>query len=309
MKQPRTAQSGFTLIEMSIVLVIIGLIIGGIIVGRDLIKAAEVRATITQIEKYNTAANTFYGKYGYLPGDIPAGPAAMFGLAARGQNKGQGDGNGVLEGYNTSGASNGFNQVGENIMFWVDLTTAQLIDGSFTTAVATTLGYSSPYITGAGIDSYLPAAKMGNGNYFYVFSGGWNDNEGGGGTNVQSNSLNYFGLATVTSIGSASCPPCLFGQQGMTVNQAYAMDTKIDDGLPMSGRVVSSYLTSNNWYWGSGLDHYSNMSAPTVGIIGNSTTCFDNSGVAGATEQYSLEVNGGTNVTCALTFRMQAGDQ
>jgi hypothetical protein len=44
---------------MSIVLVIIGLIIGGILVGRDLIKASETRAQISQIEKYNTAVNTF----------------------------------------------------------------------------------------------------------------------------------------------------------------------------------------------------------------------------------------------------------
>ncbi len=46
---------GFTLIELSIVLVIIGLIIGGVLVGKDLIKAAEIRATISQINKYNHA--------------------------------------------------------------------------------------------------------------------------------------------------------------------------------------------------------------------------------------------------------------
>ena len=48
--------SGFTLIEMAIVLVVIGLVVGGGVVGRDLIKAAAMRAQITQIEKYNTAA-------------------------------------------------------------------------------------------------------------------------------------------------------------------------------------------------------------------------------------------------------------
>jgi prepilin-type N-terminal cleavage/methylation domain-containing protein len=90
--------AGFTLIELSIVLVIIGLIVGGVLVGQDLIRAAAVRAQITQIEKYNTAANTFYGKYGYLPGDINGTAATQFGFVARGAYGGQGDGNGLVEG-------------------------------------------------------------------------------------------------------------------------------------------------------------------------------------------------------------------
>jgi prepilin-type N-terminal cleavage/methylation domain-containing protein len=92
---------GFTLIELSIVLVIIGLIVGGVLVGQDLIRAAEVRATISQIEKYNTAANTFLGKYGYLPGDIKDPDASNFGFISRHmqcQDGGLGDGNGVIEG-------------------------------------------------------------------------------------------------------------------------------------------------------------------------------------------------------------------
>ena len=51
--------SGFTLIELSIVLVIIGLIVGGILTGKDLIDSAQVRAQISQIEKYQTATQTF----------------------------------------------------------------------------------------------------------------------------------------------------------------------------------------------------------------------------------------------------------
>src|ERR1700756_2788750 len=110
-----TAKSGFTLIEMSIVLVIIGLIIGGILTGQDLINAAAIRAQISQIEKYNTAVNTFYGKYGYLPGDIPDPQASSFGFSPRGTLTGQGDGNGIIEGNTGCGLASGPTQAGETL--------------------------------------------------------------------------------------------------------------------------------------------------------------------------------------------------
>ncbi len=69
---------GFTLIELSIVMVIIGLIIGGILVGRDLINSAASRAYISQLQTYNTAVNAFKLKYGCLPGDCANGVALNF---------------------------------------------------------------------------------------------------------------------------------------------------------------------------------------------------------------------------------------
>ncbi len=133
---------GFTLIELSIVLVIIGLIVGGVLVGQSLIVAAGMRAQISQIEKYNTAANTFRGKYGYLPGDIKDPDASRFGFSARGGWPGEGDGNGIIEGVNSNNQNQngGFYQtVGETAMFWVDLTYANgqnlnLIEGRFSAA-------------------------------------------------------------------------------------------------------------------------------------------------------------------------------
>lgn len=59
----------FTLIELSIVLVIIGLIAGGVLVGQDLIRAAKNRKVISEIEDIKLATNTFQLKYACLPGD------------------------------------------------------------------------------------------------------------------------------------------------------------------------------------------------------------------------------------------------
>lgn len=113
-------RGGFTLIEMSIVLVIIGLIVGGVLVGQSLIAAAGIRATITQIEKYNQAANTFTGKYGYLPGDIKDPGASMFGFLPRGSQPGQGNGDGVIAGFwSPASLTYGSVQTGEPTTFWV----------------------------------------------------------------------------------------------------------------------------------------------------------------------------------------------
>ena len=73
-------KKGFTLIELSIVLVIIGLIAGGVLIGRDLINAAAIRAQISQIEKIQTAVNTFRGKFNALPGDMGTAIANQFGF-------------------------------------------------------------------------------------------------------------------------------------------------------------------------------------------------------------------------------------
>src|ERR1700688_3889289 len=101
MRHPLSS-SGFTLIELSIVLVIIGLIVGGILVGQDLIKAAEVRAQISQIEKYNQAVNTFRAKFNAIPGDMAVSTAQQFGFlvgfACTGQQGGR-DGNGLIDGF------------------------------------------------------------------------------------------------------------------------------------------------------------------------------------------------------------------
>jgi hypothetical protein len=112
----------------------------------------------------------------------------------------------------------------------------------------------------------------------------------------------------------------------LTVQQAYALDSKMDDGLPQSGNVTAIYLNSNintatfTWAAGGGAEgayqgNYTVANPTTAATPGSSTTCYDNSsaasgtpGVSGAAQHYSVEINNGANVNCALSFRMQAGD-
>ncbi len=63
-------KKGFTLIELAIVLVIVGLLVGGVLQGQELIKQAQLRKIIRELGSVDLGFNTFRAKYDALPGDI-----------------------------------------------------------------------------------------------------------------------------------------------------------------------------------------------------------------------------------------------
>lgn len=63
-------EKGFTLVELAIVIVIIGLIISGIVGGQSLIRSAKIRSIISDLNKYETAVRAFQLEYDSLPGDM-----------------------------------------------------------------------------------------------------------------------------------------------------------------------------------------------------------------------------------------------
>jgi len=283
-------KQGFTLIELSIVLVVIGLIIGGVLVGTDLVRAAGVRATIAQIEKFNTAVNTFNSKYGALPGDLNGLVATQFGFTPRGTHACQGNGDGVIQGcanalYTT--ASGTSETAGETVMFWVDLTTANgmninLIDGGFNTAQETVPAGNTGY-SGTFTDLWLPAAKLGQGNSIYVYS---------------QNGINYYSMSRIANVLSASN---FISYPALTVRQAYNIDQKIDDGFPQTGNVTTLYLYGSlTWEGGD-----TGSTDTTTATPPSAATCYDDGGSTGARRTYSLSQNNGNGVNCALSFKFQ----
>lgn len=112
-------QCAFTLVELSVSLVIIGLLVGGVLVGKDLIHVAELRSIHEDSRKFTTAVYAFRDKYIQLPGDI-TNASNYFGSVPNG------NGNSVID-YN--GGS-----LGEEYYAWQHLSLAGLLAGTYTSA-------------------------------------------------------------------------------------------------------------------------------------------------------------------------------
>ena len=225
----------FTLIELSIVLVIIGLIVGGVLVGQDLIKAAKMRGLITEKERIETLINTFRLKYNGLPGDFKDA-YTVFGGAC-----------GVNSNVNTnSNYCNGNNDrrvsAWEEFRFWEHLALAEMIPGSYP-------GYQAGAYKEVGV-THPPVPGFNK-----VMLRSW-----------------YRTAYAVLTINShvitmgAEHPNSNSGTMGfITPLQAQSIDAKLDDGLPGTGRVLagqpyldlqsssssrcSRFNGPNNFYW------------------------------------------------------------
>lgn len=286
-------KQAFTLIELSIVLVIIGLIVGGVLVGRDLITAAEARAQVAQIEQYQTAVITFRGKYNNLPGDIVATEANRFGFTLDDNGNG-GDGDFIIK--------NGI--VGEPNLFWIQLAEAKLIKD-----VVNRANWYGVSATGSQIVSYLPKAKVGGNMYISAWNGGWSTGHPAGSV-PGVNGINYFGLYDWYVYCHNWCNSSV--GFSMRVTTAYAIDVKADDGLPQSGNILA--LVFDPGYgatWAGSSDYGAGWHQPppdggptTAPGAASATSCYDNGNTTGVM-RYSLSTNNGMGTNCALSFRFQ----
>lgn len=111
-------QGGFTLVEIAIVLVIIGLLLGGILKGQEMITQAKIKNVIADISGVSAAMYGYQDRYRALPGDDK--------LATR-WSATPGNGDGVIEGAYTAAAP------AESVLFWDHLRRAGFISGGSST--------------------------------------------------------------------------------------------------------------------------------------------------------------------------------
>ncbi len=248
-------KSGFTLVELAIVLVIIGLLVGGVLQGQELIKQAQIRSTITELSQFDTAVNTFRAKYRQIPGDISK--AAAFGLncpdvgavcttttenmsitttAGADGLGGDGDADGSLESStNTATAATRFDCFsGEIANFWTMLSNALLVKGGFYQVddcdgvTGATLCASAPGVN-------MPDAPVGKGAIALTEGGRLYYVLGTAGSYVTSG-LDATGSTNLTS-------------NDLTPDDAFAIDSKLDDGVGSTGVVqaISQYSSAAPW--------------------------------------------------------------
>jgi prepilin-type N-terminal cleavage/methylation domain-containing protein len=120
-------QTGFTLIEIAIVLVIIGLLLGGVLKGQELITSARVRNLVSLQDGVKAAYFGFQDRFKALPGDYTAAVTNINGATA-GSN---GNGDGQILGT-------------EAIAAWNHLSSAGFITGTYTYAATVTAGTTNP---------------------------------------------------------------------------------------------------------------------------------------------------------------------
>ena len=221
-------KSGFTLIELSIVIVIIGLIIGGIMVGNDLIKAAQRRAQIAQFEMFQLAVSTFKIKYGGLAGDADNASAFFTGVS-------DGNGNGMLQlADGTTNYTTG-TYGGEMEQFFIHLSKAGFLDHNYTGGATIDIGYPS-----------LPIKR--NCGFIAV-------------TNNSTKKLSLLMRIVNSGMPNLNTADDVYAYGGaLNAEEAMFVDMKADDGNPAKGKfqaatesgfsgAVTPCNDGTNYYW------------------------------------------------------------
>jgi hypothetical protein len=223
-------RQGISLVELSIVFVLIALLIGGIVVGESMLNAARLQGVLGDVTKYTKAIETFRDKYHELPGDMP-NAASFWGADSGCPNTGytavphtatcNGNGNGHIgDAFTDSGATNY-----EWYRSWQQLADAHMITGEYNGISGT--GSNSHSLIGINI----PASGVVGAGFtlLYIY------------TSDFSGDPNNFpaDYGHVLAFGAPAANSYTYGAI-LPPEDAMRLDVKMDDGLPASGRVMTN---------------------------------------------------------------------
>ena len=212
----KQAAKGFTLVELSIVIIIVGLIVTGVIGGQRLIQQAKLRTIISDKTDIETAYNNFRVEYRAVPGDMRT--ADNFWDACAGSaNACNGNGDKRIDYADSDDAAD------ESYSAWTHLANSGHYPGAFTG--------DSTATAKSGVT--VPEASYKQGVVITLL----HDSDLASDPAFFSGNVILFGAATGTA--AISNVPFLLP------SQAHSVDNKVDDGQPDAGRVFAREVTAS----------------------------------------------------------------
>ncbi len=220
--------SGFSLVEMAIVIVIIGLLAGGIITGRHLIHSSDLQEVMSDMNNYSSIIATFQDTYYALPGDMTdataqwgaadAVPATCITTPSTGKETCNGNGDGKIDDMATASSDDY-----EQFRAWQQLVSAGLMEDRLTGVAGS--GGSNHAVPGTNV----PESSF-NGGGFAIFYGGQRT----GDSNLFDGFYTHiimFGAPSTTSYPNNAL---------LMTEEIYTIDRKMDDEKPGSGTIRST---------------------------------------------------------------------
>ena len=225
----RAHRYGFSLVELSIVLVVVSLIIGGILAGKTMVRSSQLNSILTEAAGYQNAVAQFQRMYNAMPGDMSTA-TNYWGTANGGCPNGAGDSTETCNGNGNAYV------LGPDEMFraWQHLANAELIEGHYTGTYTLSGG------KGVGvIDVNTPGSRLESGGWTILARGslsgvdvdgdGDNDNEISY-TDGDATLRNWILYGGERSNNFAATPI-------ITAKEALSLDSKVDDGRPAYGTI------------------------------------------------------------------------
>lgn len=205
---------GFSLVELSIVLIIIGLLVAGVTGGSKLIQSAKLNKVINEITQINTAYTTFYQTYDALPGDITEAQSYWGSIGVN-----NGDGDRKVESIIGTLGTAALGDESSNAFHHLSL--SGVLPGNYNVQIDQgTYTYESNLNSRAIIVNEKDSAGT---------------SYGGFASNLSGENLLYFGRVALDSTRAALNPGV--HSSFLKPKDAYKIDKKLDDGLSFSGRI------------------------------------------------------------------------
>jgi len=195
--------SGFSLVEMTVVIVVIGIIVGAVVSSKSMLRNYRVMSVISDVEEFRASIDAFSSKYKSLPGDMSDAADYWSACTDTGGNTCNGDDNGMVE-YVATAAR-------EDLRAWEHLNHAEMVKNDFT---------GREDVSGnLVVDVNVPISKTKSGAFDLFY---YTDSTGRVGNMIRFASVNGANLDAGV----------------ITPQEAENIDLKIDDGKSLSGEVV-----------------------------------------------------------------------